>query len=200
MGFEVVVNRNLLNQILVEEGMDPERVQRIRIRFIHSQERTRKQKLSDFMLLGGSAGGYWIEDQETAVVITNQLRSAERVLEVLAHELGHGIDKARASYFLPVKVAWGFYLAALAGSAVWLGWWLANTIESLDPYNGAFVVLGMAILWLYTASLSTVIFWPMLLQVLFYWNSTVEKSARDWEKRLTARPDWEQALTVREVV
>jgi len=198
LGFEVVVNRNLLNQILVEEGMDLERAQRINIRFLESRERTRKQKLFDFLLFGDSAGGYWIEDQETAVVFTNQLRSAERVSEVLAHELGHAIDKAKSSYFWPVIISWVAYLALLIGGTAWhFGRWI-----EIWEKGSRLVIIGAILataVWIFLIlSVTTCIWWP-LLQILFYRDSQIEKSARNWSERLTARPDWEQALTVKEV-
>jgi len=199
LGFEVIVNRNLLNQILVEEGMDPERAQRISIRFLESRERTRKQKLFDFLLFGDSAGGYWIEDQETAVVFTNQLRSSERVSEVLAHELGHAIDKAKSSYFWPVIRAWVGYLALLTGGTAWhFGRWIEIWEKSPDL---RLVVIGAILataVWIFLIlSVTTCIWWP-LLQILFYRDSRIEKSARNWEKRLIARPDWRKVLTVKE--
>lgn len=200
MGFEVIVNRNLLNQILVEEGMDPERAQRISIQFLESRERTRKQKLFDFLLFGESAGGYWIEDQETAVVFTNQLRSAKRVSEVLAHELGHAIDRAKSSYFWPVIRAWAVYLLLLIGGTAWhFGRWVEIWEKSPDlrlVIIGA--ILATAVWIFFIISFTVGIWWP-LLQTLFYQDSRIEKSARNWSERLTARPDWEQALAVREV-
>lgn len=191
MVLEVSVNRNLLNQIMVEEGMDPSRAERIKIRFIRYRQSSTKTKIWIFLLLGGPAAGYWVEDLETATVATDQPKSVTELSKTLAHELGHALDEAKSSYFWPTIGTWLFSLIILVGGT--LG------IFGLHATGGAFPVLldyvAKVLIWLGFAVALSFFTW-LLIYVLFYRNSPLEKSARSWTERLTSREDWSQVLNL----
>ena len=124
MGFEVAVNRKLLNRILVEERMDPSRAKRITLNFAHSRERLWKHRVWHFLLIGDpifrKVAGSWLEDKETATVYTDRCRNRKEISRFTAHELGHALDEARPSYFWPTILLWLLYLVLVTTAAVYI--------------------------------------------------------------------------------
>lgn len=189
---KVVLNRPLLNRILVEEGMDPSRAERIKIAFIRSRQSPTKTKIWFFLLFGGPAAGYWSEGLETATVATDQHKSPEELAKTLAHELGHAIDKAKSSYFWPTIGTWLLSLFILVGGTI--------GIFGLPSTDGTFPIffdyVAKALAWSgFTMALA--IFTWLLIDILFCQDSAIEKSARSWTERLTSREDWDRVLSLK---
>ncbi|OGC38448.1 hypothetical protein A2V54_03675 [candidate division WWE3 bacterium RBG_19FT_COMBO_53_11] len=199
MVLEVVVNRKLLNRILVEEGMDHSRAKRIKLNFAHSRERSWKQKLWHFLLIGDpifrKVAGSWSEDQEIAAVLTDRCRNRKEVSRIIAHELGHALDEAKPPYFWSTILLWLIYLVLVSAAAVYVfGRW-----DPVYHINPPFLVdlAARGLVWLMGAgNLAVFVTWPLIS--IFYRRSLEEKSARIWEVLLTSRPDWEKVLTVKE--
>ncbi|MEX0888155.1 MAG: hypothetical protein WD940_01635, partial [Patescibacteria group bacterium] len=190
----VILNRPLLNQILVEEGMDPAEAERIVIRFPHSQERTRRHNLWDFLLLGGSSAGSWIEEQRTALIYYDQHRYIEGLSETLAHELGHAFDHSTATYARKVKWLWRIYLALVVIAVPLITRWhgtFGHDLPLVVRFWGGFLTWSVLALSLACGNWS-------LIRHRIYRPDPGEKAARAWTERLTAREDWGEVLSLKE--
>jgi len=172
--------------------MDPARIREIRISFDRYREsRTLKRKLRDFLTHLSPVAGTWWEKGKTATVYTDQHKTLEEVSRTLAHELGHALDHAVASYDRPVIWIMRLYLILLgAGSIAVFGW---------NPVSGGNVPLIVAaavsiLSWLEFAIVLTL--GTSLLTTRIYRQAPEEISARDWEEKLISREDWSGVLSL----